>query len=409
MNLGAKFILNRTTLLVCLVVCAVYALAAWTRPAVFGRFVPPPFDLRAETAAGGDAAPFFSGEVLPAARPSDTAHVASVCELSGGALMAVWYAGSKELARDVAVYGCVKGPGDGQWGRPQKLVDARSASAELKRAVRKVGNPLVWSDAGDRVYLLYVSAIGGWSSSSLNLKTSKDGGKTWSPSVRLTLSPFLNLSELVRNRPLPLSGGGFMVPIYNESIGKFPEMLWLLPNPGAPSGFDTVKSRIDGSRGFLQPSVVPLDSNSAVALLRNSVKPVVGRSASIDAGLTWSAPEFTGLPNPNAGICVVRIPGDRLLMVFNDNNIRQGERDNLRLAVSDLRGMNWTRIATLEDAPGQSFAYPYIVQTRDGLFHVVYSYNLHRIKHVSFNGAWIEERAFRHVDARPAGRTEDPN
>ena len=79
-------------------------------------------------------------------------------------------------------------------------------------------------------------------------------------------------------------------------------------------------------------------------------------------------------------------------MVFNDGESRRGARDNLRLAVSDLQGKNWTRIATLEDAANGSFAYPFIIRTHDGLFHIVFSYNLNRIKHLTLNEAWIEDR-----------------
>jgi alpha-L-rhamnosidase len=78
-------------------------------------------------------------------------------------------------------------------------------------------------------------------------------------------------------------------------------------------------------------------------------------------------------------------------MVFNDGSI-PGIRDNLRLAVSDLKGKNWTRIAGLEDAAYQSFAYPFIIRDRDGIYHVVYTYNRNRIKHLTFNGAWMEDR-----------------
>jgi predicted neuraminidase len=138
--------------------------------------------------------------------------------------------------------------------------------------------------------------------------------------------------------------------------------------------------------------VVALDSHSAIALLRSSCEPRVALSTSGDAGLTWEAPEYTGLPNPNSGISAIRISGGRLLMVFNDNDSRRGWRDNLRLAVSDLHGKNWTRIATLEEAAGQSFAYPYIIQTNDGLCHIVYTYNLNRIKHLTLNQAWLDDR-----------------
>jgi len=390
LNAWGKWRPNRVTISVCLAVCLIYALVFFRRPVIV-CFRPPPFAAAAGLLSGANDQPLVSEEFLPTALEFELVHVASICELSDGSLLAVWYAGRHELDRSVAIYSSVRARGKSAWSEPQVLVDRILASRELKRAIRKVGNPLIWSDGGNRVYLLYVSAIGGWSSSSINLKTSEDGGKTWGPSVRLTLSPFCNFSELVRNRPVALEGGGFMVPIYHESIGKFPEILWLLPDSGSRGGFVVWKTRIDRSRGFLQPSVVTLDSHSAIAFLRNSCGPELGLSATGNAGLTWDAPEYAGLPNPNSGICAIRIPGGRLLMVFNDGSNR-GARDNLRLAVSDLQGKNWTRIADLEDAPHQSFAYPFIIRTRDGLYHVVYSYNGKRIKHLTLNEAWIEDR-----------------
>jgi predicted neuraminidase len=382
---------RRAAVAICLAVCLIFMLAVIRRPITFGSFSPPPFDCVAEVFSGKDAQPVFFEELLPTRGSFNTAHVSSICEVSNGGLLAVWYAGSKELADDVGVYGCSRAPGKTEWSEPEKLVDPGSASRELKRFVRKVGNPVIWSDAGNRVYLLYVSTIGGWSSSALNLKTSDDGGRTWTPSVRLTLSPFFNFGELVRNQPVPLQGGGFMVPIYHEFIGKFPEILWLLPDPGG-SGFVVQKTRINHSRGYLQPSFVTLDSRSALAFLRSASVPKIGLSSSSDDGLTWQAPQYTGLPNPDSGICAVRISGGRLLIIFNDCELKGGLRDNLRLAVSDLHGKNWTRIATLEDAAGQSFAYPFVIRTSDGLFHIVFSYNCNRIKHLTLNEAWIEER-----------------
>ena len=390
MNLWGKWIPNRTAILACVAVCLIYVLVFLRRPVIVGGFCPPPF-ATVDVLSGKNDRPVFYEEFLPIAPSFNIVHVASICELSDGALLAAWYAGPSELDRDVAIYGSVCAPGKGAWSEPQIIVDRFLASRELKRAVRKVGNPVIWSDGGNRVYMLYVTAIGGWSSSSLNLKISEDGAKTWGPSIHLTLSPFCNFSELVRNQPLALEGGGFLVPIYHESIGKFPEILWLLPDTGARGGFAVYKTRIDRSRGYLQPSLVTLDSRSAIAFLRNSRGPELGLSSSIDAGLTWGTPEYAGLPNPNSGICAIRIPGQRLLMVFNDD-YRQGERDNLRLAVSGLRGKNWIRIAGLEDAANQSFAYPYIIQTRNGLYHIVFTYNRNRIKHLTFNEAWIEDR-----------------
>ncbi|GAF94110.1 unnamed protein product, partial [marine sediment metagenome] len=78
-------------------------------------------------------------------------------------------------------------------------------------------------------------------------------------------------------------------------------------------------------------------------------------------------------------------------------------RENLRLAVSADRGATWTRIATLEEDPARRFSYPYLIRTRDGLIHAVYTHRGTRIKHVAFNEAWIEKCLSRE-QAREASR-----
>ena len=78
---------------------------------------------------------------------------------------------------------------------------------------------MLFSDSDGRLWLIYVTvSIGGWSGSSLNVTMSEDEGRTWTRSRRLTLSPFLNLSELVKNAPVALTDGGSAVPIYHEFV-----------------------------------------------------------------------------------------------------------------------------------------------------------------------------------------------
>jgi hypothetical protein len=43
------------------------------------------------------------------------------------------------------------------------------------------------------------------------------------------------------------------------------------------------------------------------------------------------------------------------------------------------------------------FSYPFVVQTRRGEFHLVYTWNRAFIKHVQFNQAWLDHD----LDARP--------
>jgi predicted neuraminidase len=333
--------------------------------------------------------PYFTQELINPDSARRMSHVASICELPDGRLAAVWYAGSEEGAPDVAICFATQQRGQTNWAAPQAILTPQRTSRELHRAVRKVGNPVVFSDArAGKLWLLYVTiTVGGWSGSSLNLTTSADGGLTWAPSRRLTLSPFFNISELVRNRPLPLSGGGWVVPIYHECIGKFPELLWL---GGTEDGTSATKSRITGGRSGFQSALAALSTNTALALLRDcSPRKRISVARTGDVGQTWSSPQALDLPNPDSGLSAVRLSDGRVLLAFNDTDTG---RENLRLAASEDEGRTWRRLATLEDEPGAEFSYPYLLQARDGKIHLVYTWKRKAIKHVAFNAAWLNAR-----------------
>lgn len=339
-------------------------------------------------AAPTNAPPEFSVEFLDPSFLTPSVHVASVCELAGGRLLAAWYGGTREGHQDVAIYLAAREPGAGQWSRPHPLVTRASAEKELDRYVRKVGNALLFSDGDRRVWLLYVSiAVGGWSGSSLNLKTSADGGQTWSLSERLVLSPLFNVSELVKNQPARLRDGSWCVPIYHELVGKFPELLWLPATGGLARA---TKTRPFGGATAFQPALAPLSAQRALLLHRDVTSQRQTHAAqSDDAGQTWSEPAPAGLPNPRSGLDAIRLQDGRVLLAFNDT--AEG-REVLALAVSPDGGATWRRAGVLEQESAQEFSYPFLLQTQDGQVHVAYTWKRRGIKRASFNLAWLNAR-----------------
>ena len=318
------------------------------------------------------------------------AHVSSLCELGDGKLAVVWCGGSREGARDVAVWFATRGPlSNAPWSSPRPIVTRDSAAQETFRFVRKIGNALLVAGQAGRLNLVYVTVgVGGWSGSSLNLKQSVDGGDTWSPSQRLGLSPLFNVSELVKNNAQPLTDGGWAVPIYHEAFGKFPELLWLHSGPGRVAA---VKSRPFGGRNAFQPALVALDPQRALLLCRAAGSvPEIFITRTSDAGRHWTAPQPSGLPNPDSGLDAVRLSDGRLLLAFNDSTTN---RENLRLALSSDEGVSWRRARTLAEEPGAEFSYPFVLRTSDGLVHVTYTWKRRNITHVTFNLAWLDSQA----------------
>ena len=101
--------------------------------------------------------------------------------------------------------------------------------------------------------------------------------------------PSSTAETLVRNTPFPYSDGTIGVPAYHELVGVFPEILRV-----SRQGVALGKTRIDYGKRSLQPSIVALDENRALALLRprpsEERAPRVLRTETTDAGRSWSPP-----------------------------------------------------------------------------------------------------------------------
>ncbi len=389
---------KRLIIILSILTLLAYGWPAWTRvsttPLTKASFSPrPPLDLPI------DQDPFMSQDFINHSSGTIMVHVGSICEMPNKQLGAVWYGGTREGAKDVAIFFSKKPLGSSTtWSTPKIIVDRASATRELNRYIRKVGNPVLFSGPGKQLWLIYVTiTLGGWSGSSLNVKISQDSGHTWTDSQRLTLSPFFNISELVKGRPLSINMKGennesrdhFAVPIYHECLGYFPEILWISFSRKNQS-IIYEKSRMAGGNSFIQPSMAPENAHSATAFYR-CLSPArhIAMARTDDGGQSWSLPKFLDLPNPDSAVDALSLPGGRILLAFNDS---PNHREILRLAVSSDRGLNWTRIHTLENLPGQEFSYPYMIRGRNGLIHLVYTWERKRIKHVVFSEAWVDQK-----------------
>ena len=418
--------------------CAAFAASGWK---AFSREPAP--DFAAATAIGSPAGPpimakpaqasgnvdlvspdgrvrFNAGFVSSA--PGQAVHAASLAELNDGRLRAVWFAGSREGARDVSIQTAVMDPSTMQWGAQSTLFDRNRVQSDLWRYVKKLGNPVIGRGPDGALYLWMVNvSLGGWAGSSISWAKSVDEGVSWSGLRRIVSSPFLNVSTLVKGAPVAYANGQIGVPVYHEFLSKFAEVLRLDKH-----GRVIDKIRLSGSQTSLQPVLLVTGATTAQAYMRSGTATGLMLSGTQDAGKSWSATAAGQLPNPDSALAGLVGSDGRQWLVINPS---VNNREALALAVggkngnfdaSGLRPLEVSatpgRRASVEEyeallgkqllASGasseqvrayvasarrqlcgpeqcsQEFSYPYLLQSRDGYLHLVYTWHRTRIKHI---------------------------
>jgi predicted neuraminidase len=316
-------------------------------------------------------------------------HGSNAIETKNGGLLATWFGGSREGGKDVVLWGSDYSPGTMSWSVPRQIISPAQTRAALGRYIKTVGNSVLVRGIQGELWLYYVTvSVGGWAGASLNAILSNDDGKTWDAPRRLITSPFFNISTLNKSVPVHYSDGSIGLPVYHEFMGKFAELLRL-----SNTGEVLDKIRITHGRHSIQPLVLPLSRQEAVALMRNTnAAPGTGRvliSRSDNAGQNWTGDERLELHNADSAVGGLRRPDGSLLLVFNDG---ESGRSSLALAVSRDQGRSWTTVKHFERSADvkSEFSYPYLIRTSDGSMHLLYTWNRKRIRHIAFNDNWVD-------------------
>jgi predicted neuraminidase len=314
-------------------------------------------------------------------------HSGTLTRLQDGIILAAWFGGTREGAKDVQIYLSRRQTDDSGWSVPMVIAWREQTSADLNRDVSKIGNPILFTDSRGRVWLFYVTvSFGGWSGSSITVRFSDDDGHSWSRATRLVTSPFLNVSTLVKGAPIECESGHILLPVYHEFIKKFGEAL-LIDREGRLVS----KIRLTAEQGAIQPWIVPLDKRRSRAFYRQS-------GHSHDFVLSNFLPDIIGskcdrlvisaMPNPDSAIAVIRRHNGEFLMACNP--IDDG-RYKLSLATS-RDGETWKTVRTIEEsAPPGEFSYPYLIRGSDGQYHLIYTWNRSRIRYMTFDEKWLED------------------
>jgi len=320
-------------------------------------------------------------------------HASSLIALNDGNIRAFWFAGTREGAADVVIVSAVFDSKSRLWGAPTTVIDRVGAERGLSRYIAKLGNPVPARMADGRLQLFFVTvSMGGWAGSSISTMISDDEGVTWSKPERLITSPLMNISTLVKSPSVQFADGRLGLPAYHEWIGRFGEFLRI-------EGSQVIDlRRMSAGRGTIQPVVLLQSNESASAYFRQTrgaqQLKQIPVSQTTDAGQSWQSAPDLDIANPNSAVSMVTLNDGVQLMAAN--NIETG-RYRLVLMMNDGHGGRWHPIQILEDDESlpndqrREFSYPYLISTNGSDAHLVYTWNRKRIRHIYFDGAWIEQ------------------
>ena len=273
-------------------------------------------------------------------------HAGSLVEQQDGRVRAFWFAGEREGGPEVGIHTAVLDPEQGVWSSEQRILDRYQVAEHFGIHVRKLGNAVPVRDPDGRLRLFVVAvSFGGWAAGRLVVAESLDDGNSWQLTDQMTLSPFLNISYLVKGNPVRFADGSVGLPVYHEMIGKFGELLRIDEHNRVLE-----RQRIGHGRKAIQPVVLVRSPVEAAALLRNETRDTPGflfRSDTSNRGSDWSDLFDSGLVAASAAVGgqVLRAP-DHWLAAVNHNAY---ERDDLTLLQTLDGGQTWQTQFTLFD------------------------------------------------------------
>lgn len=317
--------------------------------------------------------------------PFPSCHAATIAETPGG-LVAAWFGGTKERNPDVEIY--VSRLVNNKWTAPVSVANGiQNDSLRLP-----TWNPVLYQVPNGELILFY--KIGPKPSAWWGMiKTSKDGGVTWSAATKMPegyIGP-------VKNKPVLLSNGKLFCPSSKEGNG------WTIHFEVTPDFGKTWKTvgPINGGKELpaIQPSLL-VHGNGKLQIIARSKSRALVESWSSDNGETWKALAKTNLPNNNSGTDAVTLKDGRQLLVYNhvlppaDAKNGKGARTPLNVSISK-DGKNWEAALVLEDSDISQYSYPSVMQSADGMVHIVYTWRRKKIKYVKVDPSKLQTKPIR--------------
>lgn len=302
----------------------------------------------------------------------ESCHASTLVQTDEGDLLTAFFGGTHEGHPDCSIWLCRKREG-GQWEKPVKLV-----SGKVDGDDSACWNPVLFQVPGGKLFLFYKvgHSVSEWIG---YMMSSEDGGFTWSTPKKLP-DGFLGPSK---NKPL-IVGDKIIYGSSSES-GR-----WLVHFEYSDlNGENWAKSgdiNKDIQRvNIIQPTFLMHKNGTIQAICRSkSTYRDLYTTFSEDKGASWSQPSTIHLPSNNSGLDALTLSDGTFLLAFNCTTPggTDGKAPRTPLNIHYFfDGMEWKPFVLLETGSGE-FSYPAIIQTSDGLVHVVYTYKRQKIRHV---------------------------
>ena len=354
-------------------------------------------------------------------------HSSSIIELPNGDMMACWFEGSGERnANDVQVKGARLRNGNTKWSQSFLMADTPG---------QPDCNPVLFVDSSNKLWLYWIVVQANqWETSVLKYRTAtdylKNGAPNWSWQDVILLKPGEEFPETIKSEFSAMKSRGLAwaeyAPQYEKMVyeaakdKKKRETGWMsrihptvLPNgrillPLYSDGFNLSLVAISDDQGVtwkpskpivgygnIQPSIVQKKDGSLIAFMRdNGDSPGrILKSISTDNGYSWTSAKKSNMINPGTSVDVIKLKDGNWVMVYND--LEDG-RYSIAVSLSDDEGetWKWTKHLEKDDSKKGSFSYPSVIQTKDGMVHISYSYRIGEkkktIKHISLESNWIK-------------------
>ena len=302
-------------------------------------------------------------------------HAATLVEMMPNRIMAAWFGGSYEGAKDVGIYASFY---DGKaWSVPHNLIKP----LVVEKDTLPCWNPVLFKSESELLYLFY--KIGKnpreWYGA---MVTSKDNGKNWSDAILLPKG-FLGP---IKNKPIEIKPGVILCGSSTENVDTNQWRVHVEIYDEATDNWEKVSVTNKNGFDIIQPTFLE-HSNGIIQMLCRSKHNKLITSWSKDGGRHWTDADSIHVINSNSGIDALTISKNAFLLV--NNPLKQGPdwfygRNVLDVEFS-VDGIQWEKIFDLENEEKGEFSYPAIIQTSDKKIHILYTFNREYIKHTFFN------------------------